>query len=165
VILDIEKVELGMSAGLQDRVIQVYGGLVHMDFSGQSVASPYTPLPVSLLPPLYLAYNTQHGGESGKVHSTVRDRWDRQDEELVSGMRQLGDLADQAVQSLQSNDIPRLAQLMEQNFALRRKLYGDAVVGIKNIAMVERAAEFGLAAKFTGSGGALVCCRRDGLGR
>jgi galactokinase/mevalonate kinase-like predicted kinase len=33
VILSIEKHELGISAGLQDRVIQTYGGVVHMDFS------------------------------------------------------------------------------------------------------------------------------------
>jgi glucuronokinase len=33
VILSIERDELGISAGLQDRVIQTYGGLVHMDFT------------------------------------------------------------------------------------------------------------------------------------
>jgi len=32
-ILNIEKNELGIAAGLQDRVIQVYGGVVFMDFS------------------------------------------------------------------------------------------------------------------------------------
>lgn len=32
VILSIERDELGISAGLQDRVIQTYGGLVAMDF-------------------------------------------------------------------------------------------------------------------------------------
>jgi galactokinase/mevalonate kinase-like predicted kinase len=31
--LDIEKNELGIAAGLQDRVVQTYGGLVFMDFS------------------------------------------------------------------------------------------------------------------------------------
>jgi galactokinase/mevalonate kinase-like predicted kinase len=38
VILNIEKEELGISAGLQDRVIQTYGGLVHMDFSRSEVS-------------------------------------------------------------------------------------------------------------------------------
>lgn len=37
VILNIEKEELGISAGLQDRVIQTYGGLVHMDFTRSEV--------------------------------------------------------------------------------------------------------------------------------
>lgn len=191
VILDVERVELGISAGLQDRVVQSVGGLVHMDFScfmpathaaddtaqgatgastagassgglfpsllspmkfmtrgasvesnldqsghknssqepvapkstpvaasvlspskgpkelvvnkdgtlsSASVASPgapavfaskllasssipriqtgvYTSLDPALLPPLYLAYNTVAGGDSGQVHSTVKERW------------------------------------------------------------------------------------------
>ena len=63
VILDIEKVELGMSAGLQDRVIQTYGGLVHMDFSSVVPHTPpvYTELDPSLLPSMYLAYNMYAG--------------------------------------------------------------------------------------------------------
>jgi len=32
-VLSVEKDELGIAAGLQDRVVQVYGGLVYMDFS------------------------------------------------------------------------------------------------------------------------------------
>jgi glucuronokinase len=64
VILNIEKVELGISAGLQDRVIQTYGGVVHMNFSTaalQSAASPYTPLDPTLLPEMYLAYDLHAG--------------------------------------------------------------------------------------------------------
>ena len=29
--------ELGITAGLQDRVVQVYGGLVYMDFARESM--------------------------------------------------------------------------------------------------------------------------------
>lgn len=69
VILNIEKVELGISAGLQDRVIQTYGGVVHMDFSpeatlaaaGAEPVSPYHPLDPALLPELYLAYDLHAG--------------------------------------------------------------------------------------------------------
>lgn len=42
VILDIEKKELGISAGLQDRVIQTYKGLVLMDFSNVSFPFAFT---------------------------------------------------------------------------------------------------------------------------
>lgn len=60
--MNIEKVELGISAGLQDRVIQTYGGVVHMDFSPQAnPVFPYTPLDASLLPELYLAYDMHAG--------------------------------------------------------------------------------------------------------
>lgn len=63
IILDVERKELGISAGLQDRVIQCYGGLVHMDFTDPwnkhgGVFTRYSP---ALLPALYLAYNTNAG--------------------------------------------------------------------------------------------------------
>ena len=70
VILNVEKEELGINAGLQDRVVQSYSGLVHMDFSQLQFIenSPsgikvgrYTKLDNNLLPPLYLAYNTIAG--------------------------------------------------------------------------------------------------------
>jgi len=60
-ILGVEKVELGISAGLQDRVIQVYGGLVHMDFSCSDPSARYTSFPVNLLPVTYLAYDSIAG--------------------------------------------------------------------------------------------------------
>ena len=82
VILDIERLELGISAGLQDRVVQTFGGLVHMDFSqqqhgdkessnsggsggsGDGGSSPYTQLDSNLLPEMYLAYDA-HAGVCG----------------------------------------------------------------------------------------------------
>ncbi|KAL4562266.1 hypothetical protein LXL04_034465 [Taraxacum kok-saghyz] len=73
-ILNAEN-ELGIVAGLQDRVAQVYGALVYMDFEkskmdecGQGI---YTQLDTSLLPPLHLIY-AENPSEIGKVHSTVR---------------------------------------------------------------------------------------------
>ena len=63
-VLSVEKDELGIAAGLQDRVIQVYEGLVYMDFDpvrehlvGGLKCYRYEPLPVSVLPPLYVAYH------------------------------------------------------------------------------------------------------------
>ena len=64
VILDIEKNELGISAGLQDRVIQTYGGIVHMDFSSvaaSGVGVYTTPVTIAELPHFYLAYNYKAG--------------------------------------------------------------------------------------------------------
>ncbi|KAJ1394814.1 hypothetical protein B484DRAFT_425310 [Ochromonadaceae sp. CCMP2298] len=172
-VLDIEKRELGISAGLQDRVIQTYGGLVHMDFASPAVTSvtnasatpsrsPYTPLDPALLPPFYLAYDTEAGGDSGAVHSTVRARWESREPALVEGMAALGGLADQAVECLNSGDYGTLALLMERNFATRLELYGAQVVGAKNLQAVRLGGEMGLACKFTGSGGALLCMRREG---
>ena len=50
----------------------------------------------------------------------------------------------------------KIHQLINENFALRRKLYGDKAVGRDNIEMVELARSLGAAAKFPGSGGAIV---------
>ncbi|GAA0160068.1 carbohydrate kinase [Lithospermum erythrorhizon] len=68
-VLNAEK-ELGIVAGLQDRVAQVYGGLVYMDF-GKTYMDElghglYTPMDTSLLPPLYLIY-AENPSDSGKV--------------------------------------------------------------------------------------------------
>ncbi|KAK1311983.1 Glucuronokinase 1 [Acorus calamus] len=75
-ILRAEK-ELGIVAGLQDRVAQVYGGLVYMDFSKKYMDDwghgMYAPMDIGLLPPLYLIY-AENPSDSGKVHSTVRRR-------------------------------------------------------------------------------------------
>ncbi len=87
VILDIEKNELNIAAGLQDRVIQTYGGLVFMDFKpnreilssvdshlhdlfnqhglsfqfNSQRTSCYMPLNPSMLPEMYLLYNLLAG--------------------------------------------------------------------------------------------------------
>ena len=105
------------------------------------------------------------GGNSGKVHSDVRDRWKRGDPEVHEGMKALAALVDSAKTCLESGDFVKLAELMDINFAIRRRVYGDAVVGAENIMIAEIASkELNLAAKFTGSGGAFVMLRRDGRG-
>jgi glucuronokinase len=162
VILEVEKCELGIAAGLQDRVVQTYGGLVHMDFS--SPIPVYTNIDPTLLPQMYLCYNTHVGGESGKVHSTVKARWEVRDPLLVQGMQYLGTLADSAVACLQSGDVAGMGKLMQQNMATRRAMYGDGAVGALNIEMVELSCALGLSAKFTGSGGALICLPKAGEG-
>ena len=78
------------------------------------------------------------GGDSGAVHNTVRARWEAKDPELVEGMKTLGHYADLAVICLCDRRYADLAALMEQNFAMRLKLYGEAVVGAKNLEMVEQ---------------------------
>ncbi|CAD6270927.1 unnamed protein product [Miscanthus lutarioriparius] len=68
-ILNAKK-EVGIVAGLQDRVAQVYGGLVYMDFSQEHMDKLghgiYMPLDVNLLPSLYLIY-AENPSDSGKV--------------------------------------------------------------------------------------------------
>ena len=79
-------------------------------------------------------------------------------------MNHLASLVDEARCCLEMGNKKTLANLMDENFATRRKLYSDAVVGLKNIRIAELLNERGLAAKFTGSGGAFVCLNRAGVG-
>lgn len=163
-ILNAEK-ELGIVAGLQDRVAQVYGGLVDMDFNKEMMSKHghgnYTPLDTSLLPPLHLIY-AENPSDSGKVHSPVRQRWLDGDKFIISSMEEVANLAFQGKTALLEMDYVKLATLMNRNFDLRRLMFGDAALGALNIEMVEMARRVGAASKFTGSGGAVVAFCPDG---
>ncbi|KAJ4957300.1 hypothetical protein NE237_014083 [Protea cynaroides] len=163
-ILDAEK-ELGIVAGLQDRVAQVYGGLVYMDFSKEYMDDlghgMYTPMDISLLPPLHLIY-AENPSDSGKVHSTVRKRWLDGDEFIISSMREVANIALKGRAAILEKDYTRLAELMNSNFDLRRQMFGDDALGSMNIEMVKVARSVGAASKFTGSGGALIAFCPDG---
>lgn len=158
-VLKVEQDELGIAAGLQDRVIQAFGGLVYMDFDKEYMDKhghgKYTPLDVSLLPKLWLSY-VADPEDSGKVHSTVKQRFMNGDTEIVEAMHNFASFTEQARLSLETGDHKKFAELMSSNFNLRRKTYGDAVVGAANLKMIEIARKHNCAAKFPGSGGAIV---------
>ncbi|KAJ0983940.1 hypothetical protein J5N97_002296 [Dioscorea zingiberensis] len=163
-ILGAEK-ELGIVAGLQDRVAQVYGGLVYMDFSKEYLDKfghgKYTPMDISLLPPLHLIY-AENPSDSGKVHSTVRKRWLEGDEFIISSMKEVAEIALDGREALLAQNYTELTKLMNRNFDLRRLMFGDEALGSLNIKMIETARSVGAAAKFTGSGGAVVAFCPDG---
>ena len=69
--LAVELEELGIQAGPQDRVVQTYGGLTFMDFSG---AGEYEQLDPELVPPLLIAWRPEAAGHSGATHSRLRER-------------------------------------------------------------------------------------------
>lgn len=163
-ILNAEK-ELGIVAGLQDRVAQVYGGLVYMDFSKKHMEDLghglYMPMNIDLLPPLYLIY-AENPSDSGKIHSTVRQRWLDGDEFIITSMEEVANIPLEGYTALLEKDNSKLASLMNHNFDLRRQIFGDDALGAMNIEMVEVARRVGAASKFTGSGGAVVVFCPDG---
>ncbi|KAJ6842916.1 glucuronokinase 1-like [Iris pallida] len=163
-ILSAEK-ELGIVAGLQDRVAQVYGGLVYMDFSKEYMDKMghgmYIPMDTSLLPSLHLIY-AENPSDSGKVHSSVRKRWLDGDEFIISSMEKVAKVALDGQKALLEKDYTKLAELMNHNFDLRRQMFGDDVLGSLNIKMIEVARSVGAASKFTGSGGAIVAFCHEG---
>lgn len=168
-VLSVEQ-ELGIQAGLQDRVVQVYGGLVYMDFEASYMQEhghgQYTRLPLEVFEwlaslPLFLCYEADPS-DSGKIHSNIRARWDARDAEVVQAMQHFAALTVRARTAMEQRDQKALCDLMDENFDTRRKLYGDACLGENNIRMIRLCRSCGAAAKFPGSGGAVLGLCREG---
>jgi len=163
-VLSVETKELGLTAGLQDRVIQVYGGACYMDFAKERMERDghglYVPMDVNLFPPLYIAMVSDPSESSG-IHSPVRVRWERGDPEVHAAMAEFAALAETCRGALERHDWDDVHALMDANFDLRRRLYGDEALGQANIRMIEVARSLGASAKFCGSGGAIVGMYQD----
>ncbi|MGE5296128.1 MAG: mevalonate kinase, partial [Solirubrobacterales bacterium] len=75
-VLAAETQELHIPAGLQDRVIQAYEGLVYMDFAKEIMDRQgygnYEPMDPRLLPKLYVAYMDDLSEPTEKFHSNIR---------------------------------------------------------------------------------------------
>jgi glucuronokinase len=163
--LSVETEELGIAAGLQDRVIQVYEGLVFMDFAPERMheqhgylCGRYEPLDPARLPPLYLAYSPDVSEPTEVFHNDIRGRFNRGEPAVVKAMGKFAALAAQAKEALLSGDTPRLMQLMDGNFDTRRSIYQ---LPAGQIRMVEEARRTGASAKFAGSGGAIIGVYKD----
>jgi glucuronokinase len=153
----VENRELGIAAGLQDRVAQVYQGLVYMDFDQALMERQgfgrYEPLDVATLPPLYIAFRTDLSEGSEVVHNNLHDRFERGEPEVLAAMTYWADLTAQARQALEKGEGGELGRLMNANFDKRREI---CAIGEGNLRLVETARQVGASAKFTGSGGAII---------
>lgn len=161
-VLSVETDELKIAAGLQDRVIQVYEGVVYMDFSEDSTdtihglaCGTYEPLEPGLLPPLYLAYNPEISEPTEIIHNDLRGRYLRGEPKVVEAMKRFAELTVEARDALLRHDTERFSQLMDENFDLRHSILKLAP---EHVEMVQRARRAGASAKFAGSGGAIVGC-------
>lgn len=156
-ILSVETKELGIPAGLQDRVAQVYEGLVYMDFDKELMErqgwGDYEPLDPALLPPLYLAYRADLAEGTEVLHNDLRERYNRGDGEVLDAIREWASLAVQVRDLLKRGEGRLIGPVLDRNFDIRRRV---CRVGEGNIRMVEAARSVGASAKFTGSGGAIV---------
>ena len=156
-VLGAEVKELHIPAGLQDRVIQVYEGLVYMDFAKDIMSrqgyGSYEPLDPKLLPRLYMAYRDDLGEPTEKFHNNIRLRFEQGERKVVNAMRFWANLTDKVRKCLVSGDPAQIAALLDANFNRRRQIYQ---LSDENLHMVEAARSAGASAKFTGSGGAIV---------
>ncbi|MBI5094746.1 MAG: GHMP kinase [Candidatus Hydrogenedentes bacterium] len=162
VILSVENEELGISAGLQDRVIQVYEGCVYMDFDRELLSAQghgnYEELDLGLLPPLFIAYRTDLAEGSEVFHNNIRERWNNGDSEVVQAMRDFAGYAQEVRDLLLAGRSSEIGPWMDKNFDRRRSIYA---IDPANVDMVMRARSVGAHAKFAGSGGAIVGSYED----
>jgi len=157
-----ETEELGIAAGLQDRVIQCYEGCVYMDFDKKLIDNQgyglYERINPALLPKLYVAYNTNLSKVSGKVHSDVRARFDRGEPDVIDVLSQIAQKAKEGHTALQEGRPGDLHELMNQNFDLRCQIYN---VPDSNKRLINEARACGASAKFAGSGGTIIGIYKD----
>lgn len=160
--LETETKELGVPAGLQDRVIQAYEGVVYMDFAkdimDRQKYGNYESLDSSLLPNLYVAYRTSLSEGTEVFHNDVRARWLAGDPQVVEAMKTWAGFAERGRQALLERDYETLDRLINANFDLRNRIYQ---VSPGNLEMVNTARQAGATSKFAGSGGAIVGTYKD----
>jgi len=155
----IEARVMRVLCGLQDQHMAVFGGLNFMDFAGKEQLEQRDDEPLATIeplgmllpdPPLLLAHTgIEH--DSGKVHTSPRERW-LQGEPLVreSYMR-IAQLARRGKRALVEKDWPTLGALMNENHALVAELGGSGPENDRLIAAAREAGAWG--AKLAGAGG------------
>ncbi|MFT3787669.1 MAG: hypothetical protein QM770_16125 [Tepidisphaeraceae bacterium] len=152
-----EQDELGITCGLQDRVIQTYEGMVYMDFDREMVENvgygKYEEFHPDHMPPLYVAYDPDRAEISDVTHRNLRKLWNEGDPTVHTAMKELADNTDRAKAALLRADWKELGQCIDANYGVRQKIMAIAP---ENHRMVEAARSVGCSSHFCGSGGA-VC--------
>lgn len=161
-ILSAERDELGINAGLQDRVIQVYGGCVYMDFEKSFMEKngygQYEQLDVKDLPNLFLAYKTSLSKVSGTVLNNIKQNYDAGDKKTIDTLQQIAQCAEDGKKAIELGDFDTLYNLMDKNFDLRCEIMN---VSESNIELVQTARKCGASVKLSGSGGAIIGFYKD----
>ena len=155
--LETETKELNVPAGLQDRVVQAYQGLIYMDFSKDLMDrrgyGEYERMDPATLHNVYVACRTTLGEGTEVFHGNLRERWRRGDPEVLAAMKTWASYAQEGRDCLLRSDYSRLNALINANFDLRASIYQ---IDSGNLEMVHTARHAGASSNFAGSGGAIV---------
>jgi glucuronokinase len=151
--LAAEVEELGITAGPMDRVTQAYDDLVLVDCDEPFAPGSVRVVGAGLLPPLFVAWNPAGGRASGRVHASVRERFQHGDPVVRGVMRELAALADEGLACLERGDGAAFRACLDRNLALRCRVYE---VDAHSLELAAIARDFGASAKLSGSGGAVV---------
>jgi glucuronokinase len=162
--LAAERDILEISAGLQDRVVQAFGGTIAMEFGDESTTTvrgfdvgTYRRLRE---PPrgLFVAYRGDTASDSGQVHAAV----DPSDPAVRDAMRLAADAARAAADAIEAEDVRALGASMDDTFDQRAAIM---TLDPAHVEMIQVARAAGASANYTGSGGAVVVLATDGGAR
>jgi glucuronokinase len=153
----VEDKELGIAAGLQDRVAQAYSQPVYMDFDKKIMDKQgfgnYEVLDASLFPNMYIAFRKNLSEGTEVLHNNLRARFNIGEKPVLEAMEKWAGFTEGFREALYKKDYTTMHDLINANFDLRRSLIA---ITKGNIEMVEAARSAGASAKFTGSGGAII---------
>ncbi|QGY46183.1 GHMP kinase [Maribellus comscasis] len=156
-VLSVETNELGISAGLQDRVAQAYEKPVFMNFDKKIMEKEgygkYEVLHNVHFPNFYIAFRKNLSEGTETVHNNLKARFDIKEAKVLQAMKRWAQITEEFKAALEKRDKQKMHELINENFDLRRNLIP---VSQGNIEMVELARSVGASAKFTGSGGAII---------
>jgi glucuronokinase len=154
--LSIEVEDLGIAAGLQDRIAQTHDGLTFMDFGADPPRARR--LNATALPPLLIAWRPDSGGHSGAVHAPLRDRHAQGDPVVLRAMGMLTDAGHGAARAVAAADDDALRACVNASFDARRSMLD---LDARHVELIETARAAGAAANYAGSGGAIVAVCAD----
>lgn len=157
----VETVELGIPAGLQDRVAQAYNYPVFMDFDESHFnTNPHGKYERCKRPlkNIYIAYSDVLAEGSEKTHSNLRDRFNKGDTEMLEAVETWKKLTLKFKSALDEGDFDTMNSCINENFDARNRL---TKLHSKQVELVMLARKSGASAKFCGSGGAIIGMYRD----
>lgn len=161
-ILSVETEELGINAGLQDRVAQVYEEMVYMDFNRQQMEEygygKYEYLRPTSLPNFYIAYSEDLSEGTEVFHNNIRQRYDNGDRQVHEAMEEFGNITSRFRDALMTGNLAAMNDLINRNFNLRAAIYQ---LSKRNWDLINCARNVGASSKFCGSGGAIVGIYED----
>ncbi len=163
-IRSVEVDELGIDAGLQDRVAQAYNVPVFMDFDrdymekhGYGIYREIT-IPADLN--LFVAFRTDLAEGSEILHSRLREDYNNKVPAVLDAIKEWAHLTDVVADAMSQGDYSTVERCLRRNFELRCQVC-STTVSAKNRRMVDLASSLGAAAKLTGSGGAIIGIYHD----
>ncbi len=162
-VLSVEQMELGIPAGLQDRVVQAYECPVYMDFNKYLMRKQgygrYMILRKDIFPPnFYIAYRKDLSEGSELIHYSLREKYNLGQEDVLEAVKIWTDLTDEVREILEKGLFDELPELLNRNFDVRKQVMD---ISPENLEMIRVARDTGASAKFTGSGGAIIGTYRD----